>query len=192
VLETGDDMGRKTPKTQPTRSRPGARRSTSAIGATATRRASAFDPALLKRIEERIARYLGPVAPHLVGKISRGAATLDDLCHKLAAYIPSREDQKAFLAWSSAELDVSATPEKPRARTPTAASAASWDPALLDRARHDLAVYMGPLARIIVRRVCSRARDPRELYELLALEIPSEAEREAFRRRAPSAPGTMD
>jgi serine/threonine-protein kinase len=196
VLETGDDVGRRTPRAQPTRPTtrpsPGVRRSTSAIDATATRRASAFDPALLKRIEERIARLLGPVAPHLVSKISRRTATLDDLCHQLAAFIPSREDQKRFLAWSSAELDVSATRERPRTPPPTRTPAASWDPAVLDRARRDLAVHMGPLARVIVRRVCPRARDAQDLYELLALEIPSEDAREAFMRRAPPLPGTTD
>ena len=31
--------------------------------------------------------------------------------------------------------------------------AADWDPAVLDRARHDLATYLGPLARVIVSRV---------------------------------------
>ena len=49
----------------------------------------------------------------------------------------------------------------------------------------DLAVHLGPLARVVVRRVCGRAHDLRELYELLALAIPNEREREAFRRDAP-------
>jgi serine/threonine-protein kinase len=92
-------------------------------------------------------------------------------------------DQKAFLAWSSAELHVTPAGERPRTPAPTT-PAAVWDPALLDRARRDLAVHLGPLARVIVRRISARARSPEELYELLALEIPSETEREAFRRRA--------
>lgn len=178
--------GRKTPRAQRSRSGTGIRRSTGASGATATRRASAFDPALLKRIEAHIVPLLGPVAPYLVSKISRGAATLDDLCQQLATYMPSRGDQKQFLAWSSAELNVSATRERPRTPPPSSTPAVAWDPALLDRARRDLAVHLGPLARIIVRRVSPRARDPQELYELLSREIPSQAEREAFRRRAPS------
>ncbi len=190
VIETRNDAGRRTPRAQPTRSSPEARRHASTVSATASRRASAFDPALLKQIEERIARYLGPVAPHLVSKKSRGSATLDDLCHQLAAFIPSREDREAFLAWSSVEMGVAATREKPRTPPPTATAVASWDPAVLDRARRDLAVHLGPLARVIVRCVCTRARDPQELYELLALEIPNEVEREAFRRRAPRLPGT--
>ena len=62
----------------------------------------------------------------------------------------------------------------------------AWDPAVLERARRDLVVYVGPLARALVQRVCDRAHDVRELYALLALAIPNEAEREAFRRDAPS------
>jgi serine/threonine-protein kinase len=61
----------------------------------------------------------------------------------------------------------------------------AFDPAVLERAGRDLAPYIGPLARIIVRRVCDRARDVRDLYELLALEIPTESERERFRHLAP-------
>jgi serine/threonine-protein kinase len=72
----------------------------------------------------------------------------------------------------------SATPPHPRRD-------GAFDPAVLERARRDLAPYIGPLARIIVRRVCDRARDVRDLYELLALEIPTESERERFRHLAP-------
>jgi serine/threonine-protein kinase len=72
----------------------------------------------------------------------------------------------------------------PRAGRSGASPAATWDPAVLERAQRDLAPLIGPLARVIVRRACVRARDVAELYALLALEIPSEAERERFRRLA--------
>jgi serine/threonine protein kinase len=182
-LERHADAERKTPRAQRTRSSGGTRQAGS--GTAATARASAFDPASLKRIEGRLAPLLGPVAPHLVAKVSRTAATLGDLCRDVAAFIASPADRKQFLAWASEQLDATIRarerPGTPAPPTP----AAAWDPAVLDRARRDLAVHLGPLARIIVRRVCPRAHDPQELYELLALEIPSEAEREAFRRRAP-------
>lgn len=133
--------------------------------------------------EERLALLLGPVAPRLVTKLSRDASSLDDLCHRLATFIPAREDLKRFLAWSSAELNVSTKREKRRTPPTTTTPPAVWDPAMLERARRDLAVHLGPLARVIVRRVSPRARSREELYELLALEIPDEADREAFRRR---------
>jgi hypothetical protein len=37
-------------------------------------------------------------------------------------------------------------------------------------------------------RACGRARDVRDLYDLLSREIPSELDRERFRHLAPHAP----
>jgi serine/threonine-protein kinase len=174
--------GRKTPLTERTRSRPGLPRREGGSDTTGSQRTLPFE----KRVEERIAPLLGPVAPHLVRKVSLTATTRQDFCQQLAGYITSPQDRKVFLAWCVAQTGA---PASTRERPPTLAlpktPAAEWDPAVLARARHDLATYLGPLARVIVSRVCTRARDQRELYELLALEIPSEDEREAFKRRTP-------
>jgi serine/threonine-protein kinase len=186
--EARDDLSqtRKTPR--PPSSKSGTVRRVTNVGATKTGRASSFDPALLKKIEARLTPLLGPVAPHLVGKTSRTASSLDDLCHALAAFIPTLQDQKAFLQWSSAQLHVSLAREGRRSPE-TPAPAVTWDPAVLDRARRNLAVHLGPLARVIVQRVSPRARSAEELYELLAREIPNEAEREAFRRQVSLSAG---
>ncbi|WP_242345372.1 serine/threonine-protein kinase [Anaeromyxobacter terrae] len=173
--------GRKTtPRAERTRSRPTVPRRDSASEAAAGKTAS-----FAKRVEDRIAPLLGPVAPYLVKKVGLGAATPHDFCQQLAGYLPSDEDRRSFLAWCSAELHVAPARERPPTQAPATTPAAAWDPAVLARARRDLAAYLGPLARIVVGRVCTRARDQRELYELLALEIPSEADREAFRRLTP-------
>jgi serine/threonine protein kinase len=174
--------GRKTPLTERTRTRSGVARRESGSDATAASRTLSFE----KRVEGRIAPLVGPVAPYLVKKVGLGATTLHDFCQQLAGFIPSAEDRKTFLAWCGAQTDA---PVSTRERAPTPLPPTTppdaWDPAVLARARQDLAAYLGPLARIIVRRVCSRARDQHELYELLAREIPSEADREAFRRLTP-------
>jgi serine/threonine protein kinase len=194
--ETRSDLGRRTPRSQRTRSDPGTRRASGATGAErptmaaarstmATGRAGAHDPAVLQQIEQRVAPVLGPVATHLVARTSRAAATLDDLCRQIASFIPSSEDRRAFLAWSVAELHVSGARERTSTPRPPGTPPPVWDPAALEQARRDLAIHLGPLARIIVRRVSHRARDLTELYELLALEIPKEDDRRAFKRRAP-------
>ncbi len=144
-----------------------------------------WDPALLKRLEERVSPLIGPVAPHLVRKISQRAESVQGICQVLATFIPSQLDQDRFLAWSRG---LSAAGQTRREKTPPAVTpAASFDPSVLDRAQRQLAIHLGPLAVILVRRLAARARDPRELYELLSREIPSDSEREAFRRLAPSA-----
>jgi serine/threonine-protein kinase len=149
-------------------------------GSSSTIAATALDRAVLERIERRASPFLGPIAHHLLKKLSARAGTPADLCHKLATYISSGKDREAFLAASHAELN--APPSEGGTPAPRRATGVAWDPSLLERARRDLAVHVGSLARFLVQRACSRARDPDELYELLALEIPSEADRAIFRR----------
>jgi serine/threonine-protein kinase len=50
----------------------------------------------------------------------------------------------------------------------------------LEKLKKDLAVYIGPLARIIVARAAKRSGSLRQLYEAVAAEIPSPADREKF------------
>ncbi len=145
---------------------------------------TALERAVLERIERRASSFLGqPIARHLLKRLGWNARTPADLCQKLAAYIPSGEDRKAFLAASHADTNAPSSASVLTASRETTGIA--WDPALLERARRDLAVHVGPLARLVVQRVCPRARSPEELYELLSLAIPSEADRERFLRSAP-------
>jgi hypothetical protein len=64
-------------------------------------------------------------------------------------------------------------------RTP-ARKAKVWDPAVLERASKDLAVYIGPMAKVIVSRAAERTLSMKELYEALAAEIVSPSDRQKF------------
>ena len=59
------------------------------------------------------------------------------------------------------------------------------DPVVLEAARKNLAVYIGPMARIIVGQAVNRARSVEDLYQILAQEIPSAQDREKFLRSLP-------
>ncbi len=72
----------------------------------------------------------------------------------------------------------------PASKTPSR-SFERLDPAVLETARKKLAVYIGPLARIIVGQAASRARSVEDLYQVLAAEIPSTQDREKFLRSRP-------
>lgn len=61
----------------------------------------------------------------------------------------------------------------------------SFDPALLETARKNLATYIGPMAKVIVNRVARNARSRQDLYEKLAAEIPSPGDRQTFLRSLP-------
>lgn len=55
-----------------------------------------------------------------------------------------------------------------------------FDRGLLASAERLLAVYLGPIAPLLVRRAASRAPDPDSLADLLAGELANEAEQQAF------------
>ena len=60
-----------------------------------------------------------------------------------------------------------------------------WDPAVLENVRKNLAVYVGPMAKVLVSRAARNARNLEDLYRALATEIASPADREKFLRSEP-------
>jgi eukaryotic-like serine/threonine-protein kinase len=59
------------------------------------------------------------------------------------------------------------------------------DNAVLETARKKLAIYIGPMAKIIVGQAANRARSVEDLYQILATEISSAQDREKFLRSRP-------
>jgi len=74
----------------------------------------------------------------------------------------------------------SATPP-PATQTPGTGSKV-WDPAILENARKHLAVFVGPMAKVLVSRAAKNARTLEDLYRALADEIPVPSDREKFLR----------
>jgi eukaryotic-like serine/threonine-protein kinase len=70
------------------------------------------------------------------------------------------------------------------AKTPSHGSK-SWEPAVLETARKNLAVYIGPMAKVIVGRAANRTHSIEDLYQILATEIASLHDREKFLRSKP-------
>lgn len=76
-------------------------------------------------------------------------------------------------------------PHSPPAPKTPSRSFKQLDKAVLETARKKLALYIGPMAKIIVGRAASHARSVEELYQALATEISSTQDREKFLRSRP-------
>ena len=61
----------------------------------------------------------------------------------------------------------------------------AFDRAELERVKEQLAVYLGPMARMIVDRAAKKAANWRELYEALAAEVRTGEERKKFLSHRP-------
>ncbi len=72
-----------------------------------------------------------------------------------------------------------------RTSAPVPTMGAPWDAGALESAAKELARYIGPLAKIIVQRAAKRVQTVRQLYDEIALEIPSAADRAKFLAKRP-------
>lgn len=141
-----------------------------------------FEATALAAIERALAQTLGPIAPHVIKRETRKAASLAQLCEALAMEVPGDVDRRNFLKACAAVLP----PEQGRelvTPTPTPMTqtvAKAWDAATLDAVRKHFAVYVGPLAKVMVTRAAAQCRSLDDLYLKLLPELGSAGEREAF------------
>jgi len=107
-----------------------------------------------------------------------------ELRDRLAAQITDANERNTFLRQVSA--DAPAAIGAPLVSN-TNAEVTQWDPVMIANAKRNLAAYTGPIASVIVDRAAKKARTPQELYQILAGEISSSADRAAFLKLTPWA-----
>lgn len=68
----------------------------------------------------------------------------------------------------------------------TERDAVRFDAEGLDRVTHELAAYVGPLAKLLVNRAAKRATSWKQLYDSLAQDIPEDSARKRFLAKRPT------
>jgi len=144
-----------------------------------------FDAETLAGIEARLIPMFGPVTRKLVTRAARQCRNVQELCRALAEEIPEQREREAFLrscegAGATDSARPAARPEAAPAKPTGAGTVPTWDPAVLRKAKEKLVSFIGPVAGVMVDRTARKVRTPRELYDALAAEIPSERDRQAF------------
>ncbi len=157
------------------------------LGAAPTEAAPSADPALadsevLGTIERRLAQHIGPMAGRLLRKALRGADSVESLCQSLAQTIEADAERESFLRDVHRQLQGTAvishagrTSQRLFSPAPTALSAEE-----IDKVQQDLTRYLGPFARILVKRAAPLATSVMDLRQRLAGHVDSPAERDAF------------
>jgi serine/threonine-protein kinase len=79
------------------------------------------------------------------------------------------------------------TPTPPVVTTPsgTGQTGVRFDPERLANLTSELAVFVGPMAKVLVSRAAKKAQTWRQLYDALAEEVPAGAERKQFLSKRP-------
>jgi len=127
---------------------------------------------------------LNPFLPPAVAAIIQKSIQKrpDDRYQTAAEFRASLESLTGGAAQTTVQPGLQTTmPSELPVRAPTPPSGTSiLPPAIIDATVKDLAVYIGPMAKIIVNRAAKKAQTPRQLYETVAQEISSVADRIKF------------
>ena len=149
-----------------------------------------LDPTLLKTVEEKLRAYVGPVARILVQTVAARGLSAADLYSELALSVPNEADRERFRR-EVAPLARTDPPAPTPRRAPSLSDSSGrrrvqLSEQELEQAQAALTEFVGPIARILVRRAAANASSIDHLWQALSTHIESPAERSAFLRRRQS------
>ncbi len=153
---------------------------------------NSWPPESLQKLEALLAHSIGPLAKLLIKNATPKSQSWEILCARLGEHIPEEAERARFLA-ASRELTALAGSipmiERPSGSqvTPSPAPVHSWPKETLDKLALELAVYLGPMAKILVKKAAPKVSDLAPLYDLLAEQITVPAEKEKFLKSKPGA-----
>ena len=105
---------------------------------------------------------------------------LVDALHRLVGDSGQSEKKVAAKQPTGSSQPGTPKPEVSGSAQPANATSARIDPAAMQRISRELALHIGPIADIVVRRVAPRCNSAEDLYLKVAEEIESRQEREKF------------
>lgn len=149
-----------------------------------------FPPDLLRAEERLLARYIGPLARVMVARLAPSASSFEALRTSLGELIADEADRSSYLAATAGAPDVpdemppvAFDPVPPAPATPPAGPEPG--PFVPDEGErqvieHALAVAIGPLARVLLRKALGTAPSRDALHDQLASSIRNEHDRAVF------------
>jgi tRNA A-37 threonylcarbamoyl transferase component Bud32 len=147
-------------------------------------------------LQVALSMQIGPMAKLLLKNAAREAHDVDDLCNKLLPHISSEQGRTQFLAAVTAikkKLGISTIGSTLGTR-PTLGSSQiaelsqiagggthlQLSPELMEAAHQKLLAYIGPIAKVVVKRTAKQTSSPAEFYRLLAEQLPTEQDKIKF------------
>jgi len=154
-----------------------------------------WEAEVLRKIENELMLYIGPLAKVVVRKEAARAMSLEDLQVRIAKSIPAGKKRQAYMARISADdqddgnyeghQTIALDPEpamRPDADSGAPGDNIMWSQETLEVLQDRLAQFVGPLAAMLVRKASRRATDEQDLIRRLADEIEDPNDRDRFLR----------
>jgi serine/threonine-protein kinase len=147
-------------------------------------------------LQTALSTQIGPVAKLVLKNAARDAVDLDDLCNRLLPHIGSdagraqfqdsvREIRKKHGLSTLATMSGRSQTGAPKTATQLTQltgmpTLLQLSPELMEAAQMKLAVYVGPIAKVLARRASKLTGNADEFYRLLAENLPDPQERARF------------
>lgn len=136
-----------------------------------------FPPALLMQLESCLVKHIGPIAKVLVRKIARDSQGLEQLCQGLAENIAAEAQRAVFLREAARLCGIL---QGDASALSNASALGMLDTEQITVVEQHLANYIGPLAKILVRRAQKHCGNLSELCLAVAHHIENEHDRRSF------------
>jgi serine/threonine-protein kinase len=141
-----------------------------------------WDPAVLRQVEQQLARLVGPVAKVMVKRDATATTDISRLYRMLAEKLTKPEERAAFLAGRAklqgvAPRDTEATAAQER---PATGMTVQLTPTAIEDGARKLTAYVGPIAKVVAKRASSQASSRRHFFQLLAESIADPKDRARF------------
>ncbi len=147
-------------------------------------------------LEVALSTQIGPMARLLLKNAARDAQDVDDLCQRLLPHIGSEQGRTQFidsvrairerLGIASAST-TSGTRAAPGTLPATELSALTGGGThlqlsadMMEEAHQKLLAYIGPIAKVVVKRSAKQTSSPAQFYRLLSEQLATEQERNDF------------
>lgn len=145
---------------------------------------------LKKKIETALIRHIGPIAKILVRTEFKANRPAEQMIHNLSSHISEEAERTRFQTViqgliknsqqsGGAEAN-SGNSSKAIDTTTNDENSKNWDQSELNTATNHLVPYMGPVAKILVKKTARHSADIETLYHELAKRIGNKSERREF------------
>jgi serine/threonine protein kinase len=148
---------------------------------------SDWDTGVLRQVERELTRVVGPVARVMVKKAAKAATDVDTLYRLLAEEVGTERDKTNFLATrkqlaGNLGTGMGTHPSQAGSGTQPTGSSSPLTTEAVEQAVRRLAPYVGPIAKVLVKKAAAKAPDARQFYLSLAENISSESDKKRFLR----------
>jgi serine/threonine-protein kinase len=138
-----------------------------------------LDSSQMSTIERQLTRIVGPIATVMIRRAARTADSVETLCRTLESGI-EQEDRRAQF-----RREVLGIADKTGRTSMTTAKRIALSEAELEQAQRVLTRYMGPVARVLVKRNAPGCLDTKQLWQRLAEQIEKPGDRAEFLLQQP-------